>query len=75
MIENVYANNVIHNIFSGKAFSRAVMRHMLTHTQLLQIMVENLLERRDICLGDIEKLSNFKPEDPVLDNTEEGCNV
>ena len=70
LLENIYAPNVIQHILSGKAFSRAVRGHMLTHTTLLQLMLEELLESESISRSDMEHLSKFKPGD-ILNNFRE----
>ena len=72
VLENVSAPNVIQHILSGKDFSKAVRSHMLTHTALLQLMLEEPLEESHISQRDLEKLSQFKPGDLLEDFKVEG---
>ena len=65
LLEEVYAANVIHHIFSGKAYARAVRGHLLVHAALSQIMLEELIETGKISMAQLQNLANYKPDDNV----------
>ena len=44
LLEQIYAANVIHHVLSGKAYARALRGHLLVHTALLTIIIEDLLK-------------------------------
>ena len=67
LLEQIYAGNVIHHILSGKAFSRALHGHLLVHTVLQTLMVEDLLENCRISTEDLDLLAAFESQDNITD--------
>ena len=65
VLEQVFATNVVPHILSGKAFARAVRGHMLIHSALLRIVLEQVIDLQLISHEDLLTLSNFSDGDEM----------
>ena len=65
LFEEAYATNVIHHLLSGKAYARSLRGHMLIHSALLQIIMEELIENDKISVKELEAVSKLETDEDV----------
>ena len=52
---------------SGKAYTRALRGHMLLHSALLQIVVEDLIDNGKISIKELEAVSKLETDEDIDD--------